>query len=1110
MTASVGAIRAGRAYVELSADNQKLIAGLKRAEESVARFGAKASEIGATFATLGAAAAAPLAFAVQGYAAFDDQMRVVQAVSGSTGEEFEALTAKARRLGATTSFTAAEVANAMAELGRAGFKAPQIDAAIDSVMNLSRSTQTEIPLATEIAGNALRAFDLEASETERVCDVLTATANNSSQTLEDLGEAFKFVAPIAADAGLSIEDSAKILGTLANFGIKGSLAGTAFKNIQLKMADPAVQKSYEELGVSVIEADGSLRNMAEVLRDLGAATASMPNAEKLATYQNLFSMYGLSGGIKLTNANFAGMYDAIDNSQGVAAKTAATADAGIGGAFRNAESAIEDLKHAIGDALEPTLMELAADVQRVCFGTSAWIAENKETVVWIAKAAAVAAVAGGAVLALGQGAKIASSTFSAFRSVGERCVGVLNALTGSSNAATRASRARAIAQKKSEAATKAEAQATRALNAETKANATARALAQKIAKAEEQAAQARFVGERLSYEAQANSIRGAYELAAARREEATQARRAAEATAQSAREAANSAIQTSRAAASSALLRRSFAALAASLGPTLALGAVVYAINRFGEASAKAANAARKESEATAERARSAAALRSEHERMFERLKELSNKTELTNAEFAEGAAIANRLQTAYGDLGITVDATAKKFGGLTEAARKFNEAQLEQELRDKRAQQESLANEDAKISREFKALQGSGGFWKAVGSWFGGQSLEDRHAELADRREEIRTEQANLAADIAALETRLNGARQDSAQAAQNPQAAGSASGKKADGEGGDGAALAQAKQTSDDYEEGMIDDPFEKRRKEIADRFDAYAEAQKTIAAASSSPYAESIRASNVSDAQERAARETRLVDFEERLAEIAKGSGTTETRRDLGWARARNAAANAALANATTGRFTAEEKREALDRKTSADKGVKDAEKELRAAKLSNDAKRIKAAEGKLADASARADAETTNYASFDVETARALVRQTTNDVKRLSSEASREDVGAAYARFVAANKALDDAYASGDEKQIAAAEEEVSNSQTALETANADLAGIVEGVPEARAVVESSGSFNAFEAAGLGANDWEKTEMEKQSALLQKIADATEKTAKANDEGDDDAI
>ncbi|MBP3532571.1 MAG: phage tail tape measure protein [Thermoguttaceae bacterium] len=1107
---SVGAIRAGRAYVELSADNQKLIAALKRAEESVARFGAKASELGAQFATLGVATAAPLAFAVQNFAAFDDQMRVVQAVSGSTGAEFEALTAKARELGRTTSFTAEQVASGMVELGRAGFKAPQIDAAIASVMDLSRSTQTEIPLATEIAGNALRAFDLEASEMGRVCDVLTATANNSSQTLEDLGEAFKFVAPIAKDAGTSIEDAAKIVGTLANFGIKGSLAGTAFKNIQLKMTDPDVQKRYKELGIDVVDADdGSLRNMADVLRELGAATASMPNAEKLATYKDLFSMYGLSGGVKLTSANFTGMYDAIDNSQGTAAETAAAMDTGIGGAFRLTESALEGVKHALGDALTPTLKELADEIQRVAGTTSAWIAENKETVVWIAKAAAVATVAGGSMLALGQGAKMASSTFSALRTVGQGYVGVLNALTGSSNAATRAARAREIAQKKLAVETKAQAQLDRAYAAETKANAAARALGLELTKAETAAAKARFVGERLSFEAQADSIRGAYNLAAAKRQEATHARIAATATLQNAREAANSAVQMSRAAAGGALLRRSFAMLAASLGPMLAIGAVTYAITQFGEASARAAEKAREASDAAAETSRANQEQRDSYKTLFERLEELNAKSALTNAEFVEAKGIIAQLTGAYGELGFTLDETAKKFGGLAEAQEAFNKKQREQRKAD-------LANEDAALNAELEQLAKRrdnligddltlGGYIAGVKHFFGMQGgTEEQITEINNREAEIRRKLAANKLEAEGLKV-----QEDAAQAAAEESEAQGGGGKSKPEVSEED--LDKAKKTSDDYDEDAVDDPFEKKRQEIADKFDAYAEAQKTIAAASSDPNAEAIRAANVADAQERAARDTRRVNFEERLDGISKiGSGRTEARRDLGWAQARNAAANMALANATAGRFTAEEKQEAFDKKRAADRGVADAEKELRAAKLSKDATRIKAAEDKLADACDLADAETTNYASFDVETARGLVRQTANEVKGFAFEASHENADAAYARFIAANEALDDAYASGDEKQIEAAEEEVANSQADLETANADLAAIVEGAQAGQAQLASSGSFNAFEAAGLGSNDWEKTEMEKQSAFLQRIADAAEKAANADDEGDDDAI
>jgi len=728
--------------------------------------------------------------------------------------------------------------------------------------------------------------------------------------------------------------------------------------------------------------------------------------------------------VKLTSANFTGMYDAIDNSQGTAAETAAAMDTGIGGAFRLTESALEGVKHALGDALTPTLKELADEIQRVAGTTSAWIAENKETVVWIAKAAAVATVAGGSTSALGQGAKMASSTFSALRTVGQGYVGVLNALAGSSNAATRAARAREIAQKKLAVATKAQAQLDRAYAAETKANAAARALGLELTKAETAAAKARFVGERLSFEAQADSIRGAYNLAAA---------------------------ETSR------------------------------------------ANQEQRDS----------------YKALFERLEELNAKSALSNAEFVEAKGIIAQLTGAYGDLGFTLDETAKKFGGLTEAQEAFNKKQREQRKADLASEDSALNAELEQLAKRRDNLIGDdltlGGYIAGVKHFFGMQGgTEEQITEINNHEAEIRRKLAANKLEAEGLKV-----QEDAAQAAaEESEAQGGGAKSKPEVSEED---LDKAKKTSDDYDEDAVDDPFEKKRQEIADKFDAYAEAQKTIAAASSDPNAEAIRARNVADAQERAALDTRRVNFEERLDGISKiGSGRTEARRDLGWAQARNAAANTALAKATSGRFTAEEKQEAFDKKRAADRGVADAEKELRAAKLSKDATRIKAAEDKLADARDLADAETTNYASFDVETARGLVRQTANEVKGFAFEASRENADAAYARFIAANEALDDAYASGDEKQIEAAEEEVANSQADLETANADLAAIVEGAQAGQAQLASSGSFNAFEAAGLGSNDWEKTEMEKQSAFLQRIADAAEKAANADDEGDDDAI
>jgi len=188
---------------------------------------------------------------------------------------------------------------------------------------------------------------------------MTATANNSAQTLTDLGEAMKYTAPVAAEYGLTLEETAKALGALANFGIKGSMAGTTMKNILLRLADPAIRSQIEALGVSVTDAEGNLRNISDILRDVGQAVEGMPNAKKLAIFNQIFGMRAVAGGAKLTAAEFDRLNKAIDRASGTAAKTAKVMDSGIGGAFRRLYSAVEGIAIAIGDALARPLSEMA-------------------------------------------------------------------------------------------------------------------------------------------------------------------------------------------------------------------------------------------------------------------------------------------------------------------------------------------------------------------------------------------------------------------------------------------------------------------------------------------------------------------------------------------------------------------------------------------------------------------------------------------------------------------------------------------------------------------------------------------------------------------------------
>ena len=136
-------IRAGRAFVELYVKNGALMRGLTNARKQLKAFGDGAMKMGKTLLSVGTAAAVPFALSAKRFADFEDQMLTVQAVSESTDAQFRQLTATAKRLGASTSFTAVEVAQLMTELGKAGFTADELDAMTASVLNLARATGTD-------------------------------------------------------------------------------------------------------------------------------------------------------------------------------------------------------------------------------------------------------------------------------------------------------------------------------------------------------------------------------------------------------------------------------------------------------------------------------------------------------------------------------------------------------------------------------------------------------------------------------------------------------------------------------------------------------------------------------------------------------------------------------------------------------------------------------------------------------------------------------------------------------------------------------------------------------------------------------------------------------
>ncbi len=335
----------------------------------------------------------PIISSTQVFAAYSDQMKTVQAVTGATGQQFEALNDRAKELGRTLSFTASQVAGGMIDLARAGFAPREIDAAIRGMLDLARATGTEVSRAAEIAAGTLRAFSLAAKESTRVADVLTATANNSAQTLEELGQSMAYVAPIAEEYGLSLEQTSKMLGVLANFQIKSSKSGTALRMIMLKLSDPAIQKRIEGMGVAVKQLNGELRDPADLLLDIGKAMAGMTGGERLAIGKELFDMRAMGAGLKLAKADFPKLSAAIDNAAGAAKRTAGIMDSALGGAFRRMRSAIEGTQIALGEALETELGQWSIRITELAGKMTAWTKTHQQAVIMFTE---VAAAMGGA------------------------------------------------------------------------------------------------------------------------------------------------------------------------------------------------------------------------------------------------------------------------------------------------------------------------------------------------------------------------------------------------------------------------------------------------------------------------------------------------------------------------------------------------------------------------------------------------------------------------------------------------------------------------------------------------------------------------------------------
>jgi TP901 family phage tail tape measure protein len=404
---SAQGIRAGRAFVEIGAVD-KFSAVLAQAEAKMRSFSAGAAAAAAQVAAPGLALAAPYAAATAIFANFDDQMRQVGAVAGASAPQLAAMSHTAEELGRTTSYTAAEVASLMAELGRGGFNPEQINVMTASVLSLARATGTDAARSAEIVTETINQFGLAAADGARVADVLALAANRTNTSVDGLGESLKYAGPVAADLGMTLEDTVAILGSLGNAGIKGSDAGTSLRRLGV-IAAATGEDLQSIFGVSNVDATGKLKPLVQVLDDIGAATANMDVEERVSKFEQAFGLLGITAAsvISRTGSATQGLAAELENAGGTATRSSAAMDAGIGGAMRRFMSATEGVSLAVGKQLAGAFSAVADSVSRVLGDIAAWVEENQTAVIAVAAFSSASLALAGVLLTVAIAAKAA-------------------------------------------------------------------------------------------------------------------------------------------------------------------------------------------------------------------------------------------------------------------------------------------------------------------------------------------------------------------------------------------------------------------------------------------------------------------------------------------------------------------------------------------------------------------------------------------------------------------------------------------------------------------------------------------------------------------------------
>lgn len=339
-----------------------------------------AAAIRGVAAAAGAALTAASGYVVKVGTAFESSMSKVQALSGASEQEFEALSAAAKEMGATTSKTAAQAADALGYMALAGWDTQQMLGGLEPILRASEAGAMDLATCSDLVTDSMSAMGIQVDDLGHYLDVVAKAQSSSNTNMQQLLSAYVQCGGTLRNLNVDIEESATLLGVLANRGKKGEEAGTALNSIMVNLigANRSAKTAMDALGVSAWDADGNFIGLTETLQLLidrlndPSVTAAEKNnfIAKIGGKTQMDTLQALLTGV---NEEAGALFETLSDCSGAAEDTAKTMQKNLTGALTMFTSALEGVgievyesfKEPLTDAVNEGTDMLSLMVERI-------------------------------------------------------------------------------------------------------------------------------------------------------------------------------------------------------------------------------------------------------------------------------------------------------------------------------------------------------------------------------------------------------------------------------------------------------------------------------------------------------------------------------------------------------------------------------------------------------------------------------------------------------------------------------------------------------------------------------------------------------------------------